>query len=730
MSERYRSRKLHWVMVVAMIGLVAGGVMWAQPAAADDLEKTSLKLVPENAAFYSSMLHNREQFEAIANSRAWAKIMAMPIVQMGLQQYQKEADKPGSVPNIIEGARQHPDVKKLIDLAVDMASQEVFIYGDASCIQFVDLVQQLVGAVRYGPMLAQLSGRARGISPNQLMPMMLLATLSENADLLKVPDMVIGFKLANRAAAEEQLKKLEKEAGGILDQLPQFQGRFKRTMVGKHEYLVLSLDGKMIPWDELPVNELRRLEAEKGDAAKVIDRLKKATLVVALGVRDEYLLVAFGSSTDCLARLGTGRTLLERAEFKPLQKHADKRLTSVSYISKPMVARLTTTKKDIDDLLDVVNEVLPLAGLPEELATRIGKDAAALARDLKGLMAEPGATMAFSFLVEKGMESYSYNWGEHGSLDGSKPLGLLQHVGGNPLLAVVGRSKVSTTGYDLLVKWFNVGYGYFTDLAVPSMNPREKGEFEKFIKQAKPLLKRFDTANRDMLLPALADGQAALVIDARLQSRQFIKALPATERPMPMIEPALLVGVSDADLLRKAFAEYREVINGFIDVISQQVGEPPPFKLPEPKVSEGRSGTIFGYPLPQMWGVDEQIVPNFGLSKAVGVLAITRDHTERLLSPTPLAYGGVLATTDRALAGAAVCNFAGLIDAATPWIDLAAQQIMKEQRVPEAAQAGIVAQVHTVLEVLKVLRYVTSEDYFEDGALVNHTLVEIRDIKD
>ena len=42
--------------------------------------------------------------------------------------------------------------------------------------------------------------------------------------------------------------------------------------------------------------------------------------------------------------------------------------------------------------------------------------------------------------------------------------------------------------------------------------------------------------------------------------------------------------------------------------------------------------------------------------------------------------------------------------------------------------AAIAAQVHTVLDVLKVLRTVTSERYIEDGVMVGHTLVEIRDI--
>ena len=43
-------------------------------------------------------------------------------------------------------------------------------------------------------------------------------------------------------------------------------------------------------------------------------------------------------------------------------------------------------------------------------------------------------------------------------LDGSKPLSLLQHVGGNPAIAAVNRGKVSVADYDRFVKWVGVGY--------------------------------------------------------------------------------------------------------------------------------------------------------------------------------------------------------------------------------------------------------------------------------
>ena len=69
----------------------------------------------------------------------------------------------------------------------------------------------------------------------------------------------------------------------------------------------------------------------------------------------------------------------------------------------------------------------------------------------------------------------------------------------------------------------------------------------------KPLLGRLDKATRNLLIPALADGQTGLVIDAKLTSQQFIKALPPTEQSLTMLEPAIVVGVSDAAKLKQAF---------------------------------------------------------------------------------------------------------------------------------------------------------------------------------
>jgi len=726
----------HWralLLAPILATLLTGGLTCDRARAGDlaDLD-ASLRLIPEDAAFYGAMLRGREQIEAIGNSRAWAKIMDMPIVQMGLMTWRMQATDPDSVPGKIDAALKDPDTRKVIDTVADMFSNEVFIYGEHSCVEFLDLLQRLIGAMQFGALSMAASGQADAMSQDDMMALIFFSTMAENLDLVKFPDVVIGFKLTDTQRAAEQLEGLYALGTMAFEPNPMLKGRFRKTTIDGHEYLTLSLDGKMVPWEELPMEDLERLPMEEGTAEKVIARLKEMTLVVALGIRDDYLLLSIGNSTDCLAGLGQGKLLIDRAELKPLEPFARERLASISYASKSLMTLLSTTEEDIDGLRAVAEQFLPMAPLPPDQIQRIRRDVADLAEDLKTLIPEPGATLSFSFLTDQGIESYAYDWGEHAELDGSKPLGLLQHLGGSPLLAVLGRSKTSTEGYDLVVKWLKIGYGYFEDFAVPQMPPEGRRQYEKAVEALLPLVQRADGATRTMLIPALADGQGALVIDAKLTSRQFVRALPATEEPMPMIEPAVVAGVSDAGLLRQAFGEYRAVLDGVIDFIREAnpAAVPEDFAFPDPEVTEGPTGTIFAWALPAAWGVDEKIAPNLGLSETVGVISASPDHTRRLLTPTPLDSPGVLEDADRPLAGAVVFDWAGLIDAAAPWVRFAAEKIMEENRTDQSEAAVILDQVETVLEVLQVPRKYTSASYFEDGALVTHSLLEIRDIEE
>ncbi|MBN2476614.1 MAG: hypothetical protein JXB62_18535 [Pirellulales bacterium] len=732
MAHRHFVR--HWVLFLMIAAVALGGLLAVEPVRAGQLEDlgTSLNLVPDDAAFCSTMLRNREQIEAIGGSQAWSKLKSMPFVQMGLALYYMQAANPESVPGQIQTALKDPEVRKLLDLAADMTSDEVFCYGDQSLVGAMELMQQIGGAMRYGPAIMQISGKAKGINENQLQGMLLLSALAENVELIKAPDMVMGFKVSNTELATEQLLKLEALATEALEQEPQLQGRLKRATVAGHEYLTLTLDGSMVPWDEVPLEMAKELESNEGDLDKVVARLKQSKLVVALGLRKDYLLLSIGSSTDALARLGESKRLVDRPEIQRLEKHADQRLISVAYVSQAMMARLASSDEDVDDLLEAVDEVLPAAELEPEIEAQLRKDVAALAEDVKGLIPEPGAISAVSFLTDQGIEGYQYNFGDHSQWDGTKPLGMLSHVGGNPFLAMVARAQDSPEDYDLVVKWLKVAYGYVEKLALKEMSERERQQFEKAVTLIGPLLERADKANRELLIPALADSQIGLVIDTKLTSKQFAEELPATEKPMPMLEPAVLIGVSDAKLLRRACREYHEIADALVKAIREiEPGAiPEEFVIPDAEVSESDAGTVFSYALPVEWGVDEQIVPNFGLSESVAVLTISHEHTQRLLEATPLAAGGVLADPDRPLAVAAVVNWAAFIDALTPWVDLALKAAADDAGDGFNPMAGVGAQVHTVLDVLKVLRTTTAESYIEDDAMVTHTLNEIHDLEE
>src|SRR5438105_14603585 len=100
-------------------------------------------------------------------------------------------------------------------------------------------------------------------------------------------------------------------------------------------------------------------------------------------------------------------------------------------------------------------------------------------------------------------------------------------------------------------------------MVVPNRDDEKKGIYDQVIKIAHPILQRLDETTSKMLLPAFKDGQGAFVLDAKVKSKQWVQNF-TTDKAMPMIEPAIVCGVSDEALLKKAFEEYRSTINDAI----------------------------------------------------------------------------------------------------------------------------------------------------------------------
>jgi len=713
--------RLRLVLVVAVV-MVLACVGQSAPAAQTG---TSLDWVPEDAALYSSMLRNREQIEIIAASRAWQKIRSMPVVQMVWGMCQQQASSPMN-----PLSPTNPQVQDGLTLLGDMFSHEVFVYAEADAAGLFDLLQQARVAANLGPIVLAASG-ADDLSQQELQTMLILGVLSENIESLKVPGVVLGFKVTDTNRAALNLGKVEMFAGILLSQDPMFDGAMKRTKIGDHEYLVLTLRGDMIPWDEAPLDELRKLEPEEGCVDRLVEKIRGEKLVVAIGLRGDYLLVAVGSSTDVVARLGQGKPLVDRPELAPVVARSGERLLGVDYISAPLNKAINNTEQQMDDLVEIVRQVLPSSELNQEQQDEIGQDAEALAGDLKRYLPEFGALVNVSTMTAEGIETFMYNYGTRPDLDATRPLGLLAHLGGTPLLAVVARQKGSMEDYDLLVKWLGVGYSYFERYGLPEMQASEREKFKKLADAVRPLVERLDRTNRESLLPAL-DGQFALVLDGRLTSKQFLSTLPATPEPMPMAEPALLLGVRDAELMRAALSEYWNLFEDALSAAADVEPDIADVTIPDPTTIDTPEGVLYAFLLPEECPVDKQVAPNVAVGKDVCVFSMSQAHSRRLLKATPLGIGGVLGDPDQPLAAAVVLDWAGLLKAATPWLDVATEAIVHKTMPAEAAKAqlpSIKDQVHTVIEVLSVVRRVTAKTYTQDGAIVTHVRTEIQDVE-
>lgn len=728
------SRSLRGILIfLALAGLLAIG-----PAArltASELEDTSIRLIPADAAFYGASLRNGEQIKIVAESNAWKKLMNMPSVQMGLgmlkdQMEDENNEKAAQAKAVLE----NPQVKDLLGLLADMFSDDVFCYGNADVATVLELIQDVSNSVQYGPLYFAAAGESDAMSQPEMQGKAALYALAENIDGIKIPTMVMGFSVEDEERAVVHLGKLEGFLGLLTLMQPQFAGRVVRQEIGDSQFLTVTMDGEMIPWDEVPLDDLREVEANEGDLDKVVEKIKGLKLIVALGVREGYLMIALTDSMESLAKLGTGESLLSRPELAVVKEHADKRLTGISYVSEDFIARMQLSAEDLDGLMMIGDAALKQLPLDESAKDQIRKDAEALADDLKGLLPEPGAAVGVSFLTEKGTEAYSYNWTENRMLDGSQSLDVLNHIGGDPLLAIAWREHVYPDVYDRIVHWVRVGHGYFEEYALPEMSDKDRRKYKQVVKLVKPLCKQLGEVNRESLIPAFS-GQSAIVIDAKLLSKQIAAGIPETEEAMPLLEPAIVVGIKDADAMREAYVGYQRFFDDLLEVarkLDEDGKIPDDYEIPWPDVSESSGRSTLTYTLPSELGVDEQIKPNAVLTDDFAVVTASEAHSARLLKSTPPAAGGVLADAKRPRAVAVVFNWAGTVDALTPWLRLAARQAAKENLGGEDDDPqieAILAQVDTVLEVLKAMRRCTAECYFEDGALVTHSMMEVQDLE-
>jgi hypothetical protein len=697
------------------------------PAQAVDAlkETTSLKFVPADVDFFVAGLRHREQFDKLVNSQAFSKLANMPMLQMGLFLANAQWENPQN-PQVamLKAALQQPENQQLIELLKDAVSHEVFVYGERGFGDAIGLMNQLNAASNAGQLEALAAGEPDAATEYQLRQ--ILEVLQQQQDQLKVPNTVIGFRLSSQEAATAQLARLETLVTALLPQAPPLQGRFSRENLGGGSFLTLRLDGSLVPWEQIPLEEA---DMDPEQARELIGLLKELEITISLGVRDDYLLLSLGENNRFLGEPGTAGLLIDREEMAVMEQDADKPLVGIGYTSAEFIEAMGSVNQQLDQLTAMAKQFLPMAPISSDLQEELIGDIDRLSNQLKSEAAEPGVTLTYSFLTPAGYETYAHNWGENKSWDASQPLTILNHLGGTPIAFYAARGTNVDEDYGQLASVVERVAYYVEQIATEQMDDDQRGAYQQLKTRLMPLVERLGQVTREKLVPAFRDGQGAIVLDAKSTSDSWHLAMPpAADGELPIFELALVYGVSDAGLVREACGDYFEILQQSLDILHEaSTGDLqdmfpdaiPKIELARPRDRNVSNGTIYYYVFPAESGLDEQIAMNAGLSEDTMVLSLLPRYTQRLLSNEALESPGPLANVDRPLAAAGQLDFAGLIGALEPWVDYGIQLAMD---LGGAAQAGAaqVDQARDVLEVLKCFRGIYSVTYQEGDRMVTH----------
>jgi hypothetical protein len=696
-------------IAVVLGGLVVGGLRPCPVSAAEPLkESTSLKFVPAEVAFYSASFRMKEQYDAFVQSKAFAKLKALPSVQMGMMLIEQQL--------LANPEFGKPENQELLKLLGEMFSQEVFVVGDNRFAELSEVFIKVSNANQMAQFEAMLEGRIEEQSNSRSG----ILELDRNRDRLRVPSLIVGFKLNDAKAAKTQIARLQTVLEQAIAGEPKLVGRLKKTTVAGNEYLAMQLDGSLVPWEDVPIAQF---ENEPGEFSKLIDHLKKMTMTITVGLRGEYLLVAVGEKADHLKTLD-GKTLLyDRAELAPLRKAADKPLVGVSYTSEELAKTSDSQQAQVDQMIAVVEKAYAKAPVDAKVKAEFQADVQKFKKYLSDQTQHAGASISYSFRTKSGFESFAYSWSVNELADASQKLSLLQHMGGNPIAFSTMRSKAEAGDYQKFAEFLKRGFYYAEKVALVELGKAEREQYEQVRGKLLPLFVRLHKTNSENLVPALKDGQSGFVLDAKISSKQWFQDMPPSVTPLPMLELGLVFGVSDAEKLKTACKDYREVIQKMLDVAAETAPDQiPRLKIPDAIETKTPAGTTYHYPQLAEHGVDEQIAPTAGLSKSVAVLSTSRKLAERLLADKPPELPeGLLPDRDRPLSQASYFNWPALVDVAKPWIDygFGIYDGIVQAQPPDGNPVR--QQVHTVLDVLKCYRGSSSATYLEGKATVTHS---------
>ena len=728
-------RKMMTTKLTLACSLFTALFIGSQTARSEDL---GIGLIPDDAAFVSSTLRGREQYDRIVESNAFASLKELKSVAKALDEFAKQQTQPGNPMAIAMMMMQMPDNQEAIDLLKDMVATDTFVFGSSSWVTVSKLVKTIQSAQRAGSFATLTEGTDLEIESDDFGPNMIVAkALAAHTDQIVIPDLVWGFKTTKIDAAKNQLDRIEVFAKSMAQAQPMLADAVARQKIGNGDFITVTIkpDPNLI---KLAISNVMNTDMEE-ELDTVLKRINELQFVVALGVVKDHVVLSIGGGTEHLQAMGTtGGSLLDTEPLKVVRDAADKPLTSIWYRSKKLAKAWETSPEDIAE----AKELVTLVAKANELSPEATADAEKLVEDLlngyASRMPTAGPWVAYSYLTDTGYAGEEWNWAKNLPWDGSKPLAF-DHFGGDPFAAVAVRTKTDPEQFESLVTWISSLRKFITDNISSSADEDVQKNFETFEEKIVPLGEELTQTIREKFIPALKSGQFGFVLDSKASTTRIQKTLPTSSKPLPLVAPAIVLSLDDDVLFREGLSDVFALSDKLLSVIREIDDDaiPSEYRIPDPEEQDTPGGSVWNFALPES-GLDEQIQLSVGVGKETAVFSLVPDQAKRLLKSTSLTLEGDVSMN---LAAAAILDWVAFANVLEPWVNYVIRcggvmqdkgsldpdsTIGPDSETEEVTDA--LDQLTTIFDVVRCLKSATAKTVIEGDATVTRWQNRIEDL--
>ena len=707
----------------------------AHTAQAADL---GIGLIPDDAAFLASTLRGREQYDRIVASNAFASLKELKSVAKALDELAKQQTQPGNPMAIAMMMMQMPDNQEALALLKDMVATDTFVFGTSSWVTVSKLFKKLQSAQQAANIATITKGTDLEIDAESTLNQLLAETLAANTDQIVIPDLVWGFQTTQVDAAQKQLERIETFVTGMAQAQPMLADAVVREKIGNGDFITVTIkpDPTLLKMAMSNVVKFTDMEEE---LEKIMNRINELQIVVALGVVKEHVVLSIGGGTEHLQAMGsTGGSLLDTKPFKVVRDATEKPLTSIWYRSQKLAKAWETSPEDIEQAKKFAAAVAKANDLTPEATAEAEELVGELLEGYASQMPEAGPWLAYSYLTDTGYAGEEWNWAKNIPWDGSTPLSL-DHFGGNPLAVIALRTKTDPKQFEAFVNWTD-SLRKFVSNAIASTGDDDVQEgFKTFDEKIVPLGEELTNTVREKFVPALKNGQFGLVLDGKASTTKLQASLPASSKPLPLIEPAIVLSLDDEALFREGLSDIFALSDKLLAVI-REIDEdaiPSEYRIPDPEEKDAEGGSLWTFALPES-GLDEQIQLSIGVGKNAAVFSFTPTQAERILTSSPLQLEGDFSQN---LAAAAILDWVAFANLLEPWatyvIRCGGMQQEKGRLDPDSTigpdseteeVTDALEQLATIFDVVRCLKSATAKTSIEEDATVTRWQNRIEDL--